>query len=84
VRAAGQTVDAPVGLVDIFPTVANLIGADVPTGLAGRSLLDTPDGQRRIYSESIYGRIHLGWSELRSLAGERFHFIQARVPSCTT
>jgi tetratricopeptide (TPR) repeat protein len=38
------------------------------------------EGERRIYSESLYPRIHLGWSELRSLEDSRHHFIQAPKP----
>jgi arylsulfatase A-like enzyme/Tfp pilus assembly protein PilF len=77
---AGETIEAPVGLIDVFPTIASLVGGQPPPGLKGRSLFSPPEPERRIYSESIYGRVHLGWSELRSLAGERFHFIQAPRP----
>ena len=38
------------------------------------------EANRRIYSESIYPRIHLGWSELRSLVDSRFHYIEAPKP----
>jgi arylsulfatase A-like enzyme/tetratricopeptide (TPR) repeat protein len=74
---AGETVTAPVGLVDVLPTVTELTGVEPPTNLDGRSLLDPADPQRTIYGETLYPRIHLGWSELRSLQGSRFHFIQA-------
>ncbi len=74
---AGETVTAPVGLVDVLPTVAELTGVQPPAKLDGRSLLDPADPQRTIYGETLYPRIHLGWSELRSLQGSQFHFIQA-------
>lgn len=77
---AGETIDDPVGLVDVFPTVAQLVGATVPANLSGASLLGPRDPERRIYAESIYPRIHLGWSELRSLIGIRHHFISAPRP----
>ena len=73
----GQSVDAPVGLIDIAPTIAQLMNIPPPAAMRGRSLLDPDGGARRIYSESLYPRIHLGWSELRSLIDERFHFIEA-------
>jgi len=73
----GETVDAPVALIDVLPTVAELSGTQLPRGPSGRSLLAPADPTRHIYSESLYPRIHLGWSELRSLAGDRYHFIQA-------
>ncbi|MGZ8853424.1 MAG: sulfatase-like hydrolase/transferase, partial [Thermoanaerobaculia bacterium] len=78
--AHGTTVSAPVGLVDVFPSVAELIGLKAPQNLSGRSLFAAADPQRRIYSESLYPRIHLGWSELRSLVDQRRHFIQAPKP----
>lgn len=73
----GEAVDAPVGLSDIAPTVAQLTDLRVPPSWTGRSLLGPMQSGRRIFSESLYGRIHLGWSELRSLADSRFHFIEA-------
>lgn len=39
-RWAGQRVGDVVGLVDVMPTLLRSLGADVPGGLAGRSLLD--------------------------------------------
>ncbi len=77
---SGTTIEAPVGLVDVFPTIAQLLGLTAPAGLDGRSLLAATDGQRHIYSESLYPRIHLGWSELRSLANGEKQFIQAPRP----
>lgn len=78
----GDTDASVVGLVDIFPTIAALTDAKTPANLAGKSLLhhDENDSRRRIYSESLYSRIHLGWSELRSLAGADYHFIEAPKP----
>jgi arylsulfatase A-like enzyme/Tfp pilus assembly protein PilF len=78
----GETDAAPVGLIDIFPTVAELTGSAPPAKLDGKSLLhhDAKDASRRIYSESLYSRIHLGWSELRSLEDARYHFIEAPKP----
>ena len=36
---AGLTVDSPVGLVDILPTIAALMDVDLPPGVRGRNLL---------------------------------------------
>jgi arylsulfatase A-like enzyme/Flp pilus assembly protein TadD len=76
-RRAGETVDAPVQLADILPTVTGLLGIATPPDAAAQSLLDLgAAGERRIYSETLYPRLALGWSELRSLADARWHFIQ--------
>ncbi|HET6898251.1 MAG TPA: sulfatase, partial [Vicinamibacteria bacterium] len=74
---AGETIDTPVQLADLLPTVAQLLGLPVPADVAGRSVLEpSAAGDRRIYSETLYPRLALGWSELRSLVDGRWHFIR--------
>jgi tetratricopeptide (TPR) repeat protein len=79
-RLRGTRVAGPVGLVDVLPTLAGELGFAPPPGLPGIDLLagGTPASaaERRIFSETMYPRIHLGWSELRSLVGAREHFIE--------
>jgi choline-sulfatase len=75
-RRRGERVAAPVGLVDVLPTVAEVAGVDLPKGAAGRSLLqEIPSAP--VYSETFYPRAHLGWSELRSLVDARWHYIES-------
>ncbi|HEX8253211.1 MAG TPA: sulfatase-like hydrolase/transferase [Thermoanaerobaculia bacterium] len=78
----GETVEHAVGLIDVLPTVAEVTGVEAPRGVQGVSLLqkNAASAARRIYSETLYPRIHLGWSELRSLADTQHHFIQAPKP----
>jgi choline-sulfatase len=76
-RDGGTSIAEPVGLIDLFPTIAKLVGAPVPSGLDGSSLLEARAKPRSIFSETIYPRVHLGWSELRSLVGGGHHFIDA-------
>jgi choline-sulfatase len=82
-RRGGTRVARPVGLVDIVPTVAALLALS-PGARDGESLLETDAGpgaaERRIYSETWYPRIHLGWSELRSLVDARYHYISGPRP----
>jgi choline-sulfatase len=79
--AANATVDAPAGLIDVMPTVAALTGAKMPTGAHGVPLTQLASLQsRRIFSETMYPRLHLGWSDLRSLADASHHFIDAPRP----
>jgi arylsulfatase A-like enzyme/tetratricopeptide (TPR) repeat protein len=79
-RRRGTRVPEPVGLVDVLPTLAGELGLAPPPGLPGVDLLagDSPPraAERRIFSETMYPRIHLGWSDLRSLTGARHHFIE--------
>lgn len=78
---AGTSVAVPAQLLDIFPTIAALVGGAAPE-LPGADLFQLEDGagERRLYSESYYARLHLGWSELRSLVDARYQFIQAPTP----
>lgn len=69
----GESYSSGVQLIDLFPTLTALAGV-TPNPTTGLSLLDpTP---RKIYSETLYPRIHLGWSELRSLIDGPYHLIQ--------
>lgn len=81
---AGSRVDAPVALLDVFSTVLEIAGIDAARYPSdGVSLLETarsPRKDRRIFSETMYPRIHLGWSDLASLAGSDFHYIEAPRP----
>jgi arylsulfatase A-like enzyme/Flp pilus assembly protein TadD len=84
-RAArrGESFDAPVQLVDVFPTIAQLTATPYDAKpLAGRSLIDLlqhPE-TRPVYSETLYPRLHYGWSELHSLIAGNDHYIQAPKP----
>jgi arylsulfatase A-like enzyme/Tfp pilus assembly protein PilF len=74
----GTTVSEPAQLIDVMPTVLAITGTKPPENLPGSSLLDI-EGKpaRRIYAETMYPRIHLGWSDLHSLIDAQHHFIDA-------
>ena len=78
--SAGAAIDAPVGLVDVFPTILSLAGVEQPAALAGVPLLGPAARAveaRRVFSESLYARLHLGWSDVRSLISNEQHYIDA-------
>ncbi len=77
---AGTRIATPVQLVDVLPTVLGLVGAPVPAALRGRSLFEPAGAPRRAYAETYYPRVHLGWSELRSVIDERWHYIDGPRP----
>jgi len=84
-RLQGVVAPATVGLVDVMPTVCEMAGVPVPSGIQGRSLVPAffepgagPD--RLAYSETFYPRYHFGWSDLRSVQDGRFKLILAPVP----
>jgi arylsulfatase A-like enzyme len=78
---AGTTVEAPAQLVDLFATVAEWTAGEVPPDLDGTPLrLSPPFADRLLYAETFYPQLHLGWSPLRTLVGERWQYIEAPRP----
>lgn len=80
----GATVQAPVQLIDVFPTILEQTATPAPkSGNSARSLLsfledDAPG--RPIYSETYYPRLHFGWSDLHSLIDGDHHYVRAPKP----
>ena len=82
---AGERVAAGAQLSDVAPTVYELAGLPCPEGLAGRNLLtlsaaSSGGAPRQIVSESVYPRIHFGWSDLASIVEGDLHFIESPDP----
>jgi choline-sulfatase len=77
-----DSISRPTPLSHLFGTVLRLVGIDLPSRPA--SWFDADAGgkteARPIYSETLYPRIHLGWSELRSLIDGRYHYIEGPRP----
>ena len=69
-----------VRIVDVMPTILDLLRVDAPKVVQGASLLPLTRGSRLdlvAVSETWYPRHHYGWSELTSIRDERYHFIAA-------
>lgn len=81
---AGESEARSVGLSDVFPTVLAAVRGAAPERPNARDLLEpsgkAPASARRIYAETLYPRLHLGWSELASLTDGRWHYIEAPRP----
>jgi len=67
----GSVVATPVGLIDLFPTLAELQSLDAPADLQGRSLAPALRGETLgivpLYSETLYPLLQFGWHDLRSI-----------------
>ena len=74
---ANTTVAQPAGLFDVTPTILAAAGIEQPAAMKGVNLFAAAGPPRQIYSETYYPRLHLGWSEIRSMIGERHHYIDA-------
>lgn len=82
-RHAGTRIASLAQLTDLWPTVADVLRLPAPPGLAGIALLrpGTSDGGgRSAYAETLYPRLQLGWSDLRSLIDGRWHYIHGPRP----
>ena len=84
-EGGGRRVSDPVQLVDLNPTLREWAGLPPKPELRGTSLLATlrggpAPGDRRVYGESLYGRLHFGWKELFSLTDTRYKLILAPRP----
>jgi arylsulfatase A-like enzyme len=77
-------VDAPAGLIDVAPTILDVLGISPPRAFSGHSLLDLAKGEgsppRDIYSESSYAHDMFGWSKLHSLRSGNYQLIDAPKP----
>ena len=89
-HAAGERVDARVGLVDVLPTLLQAAGVAAPKSVQGESLLSvmkasgaqaadeaTAPAERPAYAETDYPQRAFGWSRLRALRSGKYLFIAA-------
>jgi arylsulfatase A-like enzyme/Tfp pilus assembly protein PilF len=77
-------VQTPVSLVDIYPTIAELVQVKVPAAVQGHSLMPLIRGSREhatpVFAETMYPRLRYGWSELRSLRTGSRKVIESTKP----
>ncbi len=77
-------VDSPAGLIDVAPTLLQVLGIPEPSSFAGRSLIPLLQGEvpseREVYSESTYAHDKFGWAALRGVRLGKYQYIQAPKP----
>ena len=77
---APRVVRDQVRIVDVMPTLLELLGVPPAPAVQGTSLLPLARGERlnlMALSESWFPRFHYGWSELEAIQDERFKLIRA-------
>lgn len=84
-QRSGDRVAANAQLSDVAPAIYSVLGLQPPAEMAGVDLLGLEEAQadappRQIVSESVYPRIHFGWSELASIVEGDLHFIESPEP----
>lgn len=70
-----------VSLIDLAPTILELLGLENVPQIQGKSLVGKMNGkekfQRMAYSESMYAQLHYGWSHLESITTDQYRYIRA-------
>ena len=84
--AAGTRSDAMISWVDIFPTILELTGSEIPDGLDGQSFLNVILGEKQTHREVIY-TTHSGDGihnvyPIRSIRTRKFKYIRNLLPDC--
>jgi arylsulfatase A-like enzyme/Tfp pilus assembly protein PilF len=76
----GRRIGGAAALADVAPTLLELAGVPAD-GVDGQSLAaafaSTRVADHTIYSETMYPRLHFGWSDLASAIDGRYHYIRA-------
>ena len=83
--SARHRVEEPVGIIDIAPTLLELMGLPALEAAEGRSLAaqlggKRGDDERFVYAETLMPRLEFGWSELRMVQNDRYKYIEAPRP----
>ncbi len=80
----GKVIRSRVRLIDVFPSIMDMLGLTQPEGIQGTSLIPYIEGRKRgdleSYIESFYPRDHFGWSELVGLVKDDWKYIRAPKP----
>ncbi|PYV36273.1 MAG: hypothetical protein DMG06_31075, partial [Acidobacteria bacterium] len=75
-------VSQPVSLLDVAPTILQIVGIPRPPQMQGRgllaSILGKPQNPVPIYSESLFANLHFGWGPLRCLDLGRYKLILSK------
>jgi arylsulfatase A-like enzyme/Flp pilus assembly protein TadD len=78
-----HVVRKPVAHVDLVPTVLDLLGMPIPSGLDGRSLLGADDGtgdSRAFYFEALDANLTRGWAPLVGVMVDGWKYIDLPIP----
>ena len=79
----GRTIDDPVALIDIAPTVMRFLGAapfDTDGMDLGPALTGSPLPARELYAESFAPLFDFGWSPLQTVRSGQWKYIEAPRP----
>jgi arylsulfatase A-like enzyme len=78
---AGSVKDEVVSLIDLTPTTLGFAGIEKPYGMQGRIFLGDQVGPERTYAFSARDRVDETINRVRSVRGEKYHYIRNYYPS---
>jgi arylsulfatase A-like enzyme/Flp pilus assembly protein TadD len=77
----GRVIRSRVRLIDIMPSIMDMLGLPAPESCQGTSLIPYIEGRKKAdlesYIETFYPRENFGWSELVGLVGGEWKYIRA-------
>jgi choline-sulfatase len=80
----GDSVDSLSRTIDLAPTMLDYLGIKdkLGEGISWKSVVDQGASPPKLYaySESLYAERNLGWSSLRGIEDEQYHYIEAPEP----
>jgi arylsulfatase A-like enzyme/cytochrome c-type biogenesis protein CcmH/NrfG len=80
----GQRVETAVALVDVYPTLREVLGLPPAESISGQSLSAAFSGQRLVdrlcYAATDDPFLQNGWSPLRSLTAGRWKYVRSTIP----
>lgn len=77
---SGSVNDQVISLIDLNPTTLGFAGIKRPMGMQGREFLGDQVGPQRQYAFSARDRIDETVNRIRSVRGERYHYIRNYYP----
>lgn len=74
----GKTVDSLLSVIDVFPTLCELVGIDTPAWTQGVSFLDILTGKKPEVREYVLSQMnyHAAYEPLRALRTKRYKYIR--------
>ena len=79
-QSRGRVRRDTVGLIDVMPTVLDVVGEAAPASPGRSLLLAAPEIARGLYAETFFPRYQYGFSPMRSAIRGDLHFIEAPRP----
>ncbi len=81
---SGLRLDGQVSLIDVAPTIAQVVRLPVAPSAQGNgqlaAILGKSDSSGEVYAETLYPSLHFGWSPLFAIRTSRYKFVAAPQP----